>query len=87
MFVNPLDEIVTWPGFEDDTKSQIIERKPIIPLLSPLERAAYQAAHEILQTITDYGERDLVAPGGIRSRRIDRIAKVIMKNMEGVKKK
>ena len=52
-------------------------RDPYVPVLSDAERRAYAAAHAIL-AISDYGEWELVCPGGIRSRRVDRVARVIM---------
>ncbi|MDP9112430.1 MAG: hypothetical protein M3O20_01975 [Acidobacteriota bacterium] len=53
------------------------EREPYIPVLSPEERRAYAAAHRIV-AMTDSGEWELCCPGGIRSRRIDRVAAMIM---------
>lgn len=55
-----------------------LRSKPALSLKERREHHAYMAAHRILAEVTDYGQRELVCPGGIRSRRIDMIAAVIL---------
>lgn len=51
------------------------------PVTSANERKAYAAAHRILQLV-EAGEKHLVCPGAILSRRLDRIADEILKEFE-----
>lgn len=48
------------------------------PTLSSIERAAYQAAHELMATDLS---SDRGTPGGRRSHMVDRIAEIILKAM------
>lgn len=51
------------------------------PILSRLERRAYAAAHRIMTA--DLMSHGLAAPGGIRSRTVDRIAQIIKESIGG----
>lgn len=53
------------------------------PVISAVERAAYQASHEILAT--DFSMRKLAAPGGRRSHTVDLMAGIIQKHVEAIR--
>ena len=51
------------------------------PILSPVERLAYQIAHRLLRDSASYGVfafREYATPGARRSRQVDAIAGIIM---------
>jgi len=51
------------------------------PVLSAVERAAYQAAWRILTAQREVSVNDLVCPGAIRTRLVDRMAAIIAEEM------
>ena len=58
-------------------KSEILARRPLYnPVLSELERRAYQAAHLIASA--NFEGRILACPGGQRTRKVDTIAGLII---------
>jgi len=54
--------------------------KPYTPVLSTLERRAYEAAHKIIDV---QPQIDLALPSARRVSYVDRIAKIIMQTMDG----
>lgn len=55
-------------------------RKAYKPMLSQLERKAYHAAYRLLTEPSD--PTTLATPGGRRSRQLDRMAKIIVEEIE-----
>ena len=59
---------------------KILSRSTYVPVLSMLERRAYEAAHRIISS--DVEPRHLACPGAKRSRRVDRIAEILIETFE-----
>ena len=53
-----------------------VKRREYVPVLSELERRAYQCAHRLLTVDTENCR--LLCPGARRSAKVDEMAKIIM---------
>ena len=60
----------------------IVPRTPYTPILSPLERKAYQIAHRLIMGAIWQVGGELAAEGGRRTAQVDAIAKVIMEELK-----
>jgi hypothetical protein len=60
----------------------VAPRKSYTPLLSPLERKAYQIAHKLLMGAVWNAGVEMGTPGGRRVAQVDAIAQVIIEELE-----